>query len=481
MSFDPIRNYTELLEAHGVFALVIIFIFIVERRAIADLNKTKDPELRTHYLRNHRSAERVRNVLLVPAVLVWGYSLFHPLDRPKLIKMLNLSTGKYTVDVTPTVRDLEFYTRKVDGGQMDWDLHPKSSERTWRFTAYQTPLVKPAKSPVPLLRPGAGSRGPLLLGKKASNASTPPTEAQVPIPPPEMKVELDVSASGADQYEYRLDDNEDATKMGHFYARRKEDWIPIPWDGEVAKPPNQRGELIRPSVFDLLRLVFAQTPLCPENGMPKDKEQVLNDLGSRDLSVRLSIRSKLVAAGSGCAGFLEYAAQHTSSAINRDRLLLVDSLNEVLIESKNPGVSNKTYAELGQQNYALGNYDRAIQFWKYLDGNYLKAEPGYLFYLGYAQTRLNRNEDAIKSFDDFSRIDKNLADEPAVLSSFGDAYYQLGLQKQAQKDISSACEAYKRALDKYTLAIKKDRSLESGNEGFWRKASDHRIAALQCK
>lgn len=96
MSFDPIQNYTQLLETHGVFALVIIFIFIVERRANADLGKAKDPELRTYYLRNHRSAVLVRNVLLLPAVLVWGFSLFHPLDRPKLIKMINLSTGQST-------------------------------------------------------------------------------------------------------------------------------------------------------------------------------------------------------------------------------------------------------------------------------------------------------------------------------------------------------------------------------------------------
>jgi hypothetical protein len=496
--FDLVRDYTHLLATEGVFALVIMFIFIVERRAIKDLNKAAEAErnaikdlkdalneaqresyealcknnasVREYLLRNHRSAVRVRNILLIPAVLVWAYAIFFPPERPKVITMHDLSSGQFNLQINPQDVAFEYYKRDYTGGEVKWDVRPKSDKTRWIFTASH--IIAAGIEP--------SEDGPAQLSKEPARTD----ERRQPKPLKSKEIVLNVSSDGPDEYIYKLDSDAGAARMGHLYAKDNAGtWtVKLPWADE-APPPKSTSHASGWVNFNLLQAAYAQTSLCGSNGMPKDPEQVLNDLGSRDLGIRLAARKALVDSAANCLTFLEYAVKNTQSTLYRDRPLLVESLTESLKQMKGVTISDRAYADLGKQNYDLGNYAEAIILFGSISGSFLKGEPDYLFYKGYAEIRRNQYHDAVSSMSQFVAADPQEADNTTVRVSFGEALYQSAVQKQKGGDVAGACREYRQAIQQFDLAITKDATLANPSKkgGFFRSSAQDHLRVLGCR
>jgi hypothetical protein len=78
-SVEVLTKLTELVAAHGVYALVVIFLFYQWRRALSDFTNASD-ENRDYLRRVHRGVVVATYALIAVAVPVWIFSTFfyHP-------------------------------------------------------------------------------------------------------------------------------------------------------------------------------------------------------------------------------------------------------------------------------------------------------------------------------------------------------------------------------------------------------------------
>src|SRR5260370_7596984 len=71
-----ISQATEILAAHGVYALTAIFIFYQQHRAYAALNKATTPEDHAFFRKVYTSVVAATYVLMVLSTAIWFYSNF---------------------------------------------------------------------------------------------------------------------------------------------------------------------------------------------------------------------------------------------------------------------------------------------------------------------------------------------------------------------------------------------------------------------
>src|SRR5258708_35994494 len=71
-----ISQATEILAAHGVYALTAIFIFDQQHRAYAALNKATTPEDHAFFRKVYTSVVAATYVLMVFATAIWFHSNF---------------------------------------------------------------------------------------------------------------------------------------------------------------------------------------------------------------------------------------------------------------------------------------------------------------------------------------------------------------------------------------------------------------------
>src|SRR4051794_15487831 len=115
-------KFTELLAAHGVYALVVFFLLYQQRRALQDFTNAT-PENREYLRRTHQSTIWATYVLIAIAVPVWLYATFS--YRPKTVVWGNIAhltqmagdpkqPGQVLIDqqVTPEQPSVSFYENK---------------------------------------------------------------------------------------------------------------------------------------------------------------------------------------------------------------------------------------------------------------------------------------------------------------------------------------------------------------------------------
>jgi len=116
---DVLTKLTELLAAHGVYALIVFFLFYQQRRTLADVNAGA-AENRDSLMKIYKGTVVATYVLIAIAIPVWIYATFvyHPKTAlwgnvANLTQMTGVpqSPGQVIIDqqVTPEQGDVNFY------------------------------------------------------------------------------------------------------------------------------------------------------------------------------------------------------------------------------------------------------------------------------------------------------------------------------------------------------------------------------------
>jgi hypothetical protein len=376
------------------------------------------------------------------------------------------------VDAPVVPPNLEFFKDKhgPDGGQnyytVSWILAGSGSLDALQCT-FQHLYSAPAPPPPPLL-----GDDKTLAQSAAIGAGSQPVLTQI-----KKNFSLNLKGftaanAGGPVVQYKFPS--DPSKLGAFYMNGQT--AAIPWDDDSAMaarpaPPRSWWEHLT------LRPVYAQNSADCSKVQPSAAQSVelINQLGAIDLKTQTAAQQKIVSCGACCIGFLEQATKDPSSALGRERSILMGSLAAVIHQDEANGVklTDTVYANFGLANYRGGQYKDAVTYLGKLPSSFLAANPQYNFYQAYAHEQMGDHTQAIDGYKAFLGSNASTADRGTIYNNLAIAYSRLGAAAEKAGKAPEAASNYEQAVSNFKLATQnnykvKEQSTTAAEDGLKR-------------
>jgi tetratricopeptide (TPR) repeat protein len=445
MEAENISNLTrisEVLAAHGVYALTAIFIFWQQSRAVANLRKATADD-HGYFRKVHTSVVITTYGLMAVSTVVWVYATFFYIQRTyvkgTVINLMDQPVSPQKSDdppevvqqLTPESPDVDLYSsvRKNEGaseqGKYDlaWILLPREHITTLVFRFQHHYRVYASQPPVPSgVGPGSALESKV-IGKT-------------------FKVDLSShylqGTSITLLYEQNRDDP--VRKLGDIYMRGpSNERVRIPWEDIAAN-----GRDIAPrwqwlsalSVYAASgKFVFGEHGEYDIHTARALREQ----LGSDDLKTQVSARRVLVQNGKRSFKFI-VDSLNESSETGYDRDLLIHNLANATdeIEAQGSPAPPDIYLKLATLFCDARDYESSARYFDKVSGQTFD-KPEVYFKRGYAYSQTGQFQRAIDSFNTY------LTKTP-VPSSQALTYADIGWCYKSMDRYDDAEASYRKAM-----------------------------------
>jgi tetratricopeptide (TPR) repeat protein len=479
---ESIERLTRLVAAHGIYALVIIFIFYQERRAYGELKAATKPQERKYFQKVHVAVVALTFILALGATATWwlvNYSL-----EPPIVGILG---NVFEQPREPTQRgDPAFDTEQLAVGGLDGPLYisevetrpgsgswqigwaiPRTKADHLQFEFVHTRKVFDHQSLAePFLVPSASEK----LNKNTLNG----------------KFTLHLAALGSlrkpIELTYRRHPRAPHDSLGAITVSVDGKDATIPWDsgsvlGSAPMAGNAGGTpAIAPApapdtsvrdsssgsplsgagprrdsgrdhfAFFAVAKAFAQQMAQPDifgtDGSydPRVGASLRSQLGGRDIGSQLTARNTLVSAGKRSIKFIRESLADSVGRTVNDRSALLHNLAAALTDiERYQGVSVPDLRrQMALTLYRNGSYQAAASQFATLSDSAMRTEDWY--YRGYAHYSGGQYAQAITSLSAYLQLAKGASERSA-------AHTLAALCYDAQHQTEQAVQHYKKALE----------------------------------
>ena len=409
---------TELIAAHGVYALLAIFLFYLWRRSLNDF-KGAPAENRDKLWGEHRGVVKATYILMGIAVPVWMFATFAwPfLYRPKTVlwgsvsNLLQLRANPrpgsvYYVDegIAPEQHEVKFYTRsQLDQGD--------------------SPVVTLEWA---LVEDGQYTEVPFIFSHRYKETRTPAIQTDPSTPPSDQPVDIlqrrrfvvrlaQWAAISADPFDcrYQPDPTDQDRKVGTIRCFQKGHSQDLKMEEVAEAPPVRERPGAAGSWMDWFRIpsVYAQSAQVQKVGPVTDI--YLDLMGSSDLNLQLQARKALqenLARGNGWDS-IRKALDNPASGL--DHTLLIHNLAAVVMElPKGVSAPPDVRLKLAKAVYQAGDFKNSATLFNTLGDGDLKSDTVTYYYRGVANLQTGNYKAAsvdIKKYMDAAPDEKTKA------------------------------------------------------------------------
>lgn len=445
-SVSNISKLTQLLAAHGVYALTIIFIFYQQWRAVRNLRAAK-PEDHIHFRNVHSSVLTVTYILVIISTAVWIYATFFYTAKfyikgsvAGLMKRDNNpaqsgEASKIMEDISPESLDLNIYTKTEDlkdsGGiyNLGWVLFPPEKMESVVFVLQHRYEIDQ-------------QRNKLSLDPNSSRDSIERGEDEERFTLDLRKIPYSLGNSIQLTYEANSDDR--IHRAGKIYLRKPDGTREcLPW--EETAPGKKVARRRTPENSWLLPRVYAssENSIFKENGDydPAFGAILKQRLNDSDLKAQLLARDVLVNNGARSFKFIRDTLNHI--ALGENNFLLVSNLGTAVSEIESDGNSTPRDIQLSlaKSFYDVGDNESSALFFDKA-GNRPFEQINLYFYRGLAYYKTKQYDKSIESLRRFAAKNQNPYSNAV-------AHFALGLDYTSSNRNQDAIVAYKAAIKLY--------------------------------
>ena len=445
-ALDPmVKTATELIAAHGVYALTAICIFYQQSRAVKNLQQAT-PSTRSHFRTVHTTVVAATCVMMLISTTVWVYATFFyhakVFVKGVVTDLIENHAHPTTSADTPAIsqriilqsQDADVYEARTSADEkngtydLSWLLLPHNQLQglVFRFQ-HRYELVKEVDHSTSLTPvPGGVSQEQRTISKAFR-----------------LKLDMLQKLDGQMiQLAWTRDPKADPVRdAGQIFLRTQTESVLLPWEDErqvvtSIAPPNPLF-----SVLAVAHAYFAgSTQMFDAKGEYDEQasRSLRSRLGSPDLRTQLGARSTLVDGGTRSFKFVRDTLAAPSNE-GYDQYLLVANIAKAVDEI---GVSDKgipsdiqlalamAYVRLADYTAAASRYDLA--------GNGAIKDEGY-FYRGLAYAQSEQPKKAISDFEHYLSVPRSPYATTVVKSNLAAAWH-------AAKDDEKAIRFYKEAI-----------------------------------
>ena len=451
-TFNLINQFTQLIAAHGVYALTAIFIFYQQYRAGQSL-KNADPKDHDYFRKVYTSVVVATYALMVISTAIWFYANFVYSQRTYIRGTLMGLTEQRTPptsekdlpeilqEIAPA-SDVELYvdkrfsnTSSADGKyDLCWVLFPKEkvSRLALRFEHHYE--VWRAASP---------NANPF-----ENHAFTPRDAKTIPGVFGLDLGSIHYSPGHSIQLMYEPDDKEPIRKIGKMYLLRDDGQkIPLSWQDVIADADRQKTPKSLASRISTLWsnfVVYAarnERALFRENGDydPALASALRERLGGTNLQLQVEAVNLLVLQGSRSFKFIADSLSSKESGHYDDGLLkhnLASAADQ--LEGKGVHVPAELTLQFALMFYTNQDYVTAAR-WFDRAGDQPIHDDETLFYRAYAHYSTQQYVQSAQDYQQYLRTRHKPEYDAVARTGLGNAFQKLARDNEA-------AEQYKRAI-----------------------------------
>ena len=412
-----VQSMVQLVAAHGVYALTVIFLFYQQRRAVSNLRRVRTPEDKTYFRKIHTSVVVATYTLVLISTGVWIYATFF--DTP-VTQVRGVVTGlSADPDVRPEVgddpvafqlmapvhqADVDFYgvpdaaTLMQGEYSFKWSLWTRQDMQKVAFRLRHHFIERQPQAAHLMPDPFGG------LPRSATGHQEGALQESVD----EHVFALDLSAlnySPTQTLHMTYEpDARDTTALGKVWLHPTDgDAVELHYvdehDAAPTKPEGMVGQ-----VFDSITqyfgvLLLAQSePVFKEDGSfdPRIGEALTNRLAGSDLNTQVAARDVLVENGSRSFNFILAALDRSPESA-----VLIHNLSEAVeeIEARGTPFPTEGHLKLAMAFYSIRDYQRAAVAFDHAAGE-RKVDDATVYYRAYAYDQVGRYADSIQNYQE---------------------------------------------------------------------------------
>ena len=396
-------------------AILAYFLFVQERRVHKDYVQSSaqsSAQELAHHRRVHTSTIVATYLLIAVCVAVWVVNLFSKRDyiEGEVFGLEERSDPVLVKDeIVPILPDgARFFHRKQgpEGGKTSytwsWILGGDVGMSQVRF-AFQHRFQNPnATAPSTV-----GGDSAVLVGDPRMQMA-PPTASALLSSPRYFVLDIgSLRSSSKSGVKIRYQPGADPAKPGALYFETAGGSTPLKWLDEGSAGRSSGRRMPGSPWHRLLEIapVYAQGAQDCSQLQPSATElaELTNQLGGPSLATQLAAQKRLEECGSCCVGYMETAVKDPSSALGRERSILVGSLATVIRQFEGRGIRlpDSLYADFGMTNYRMSQFQASLDYLTKLSAGYLGANPQYYFYRGFVRSQLGENVAAITDYQTY--------------------------------------------------------------------------------
>jgi tetratricopeptide (TPR) repeat protein len=457
---------TDILAAHGVYALTAIFIFYQQHRAYTAMNKATAPEDHAFFRKVYTSVVAATYVLMVLSTAIWFYANF-VFSREVYIKgtLMGLtenltapSSEKEKPEIVQSIMpasavDLYENRKLTEGTTLDgkydlgWILVSKEPDKKL------TKLVFRFQQHYEVWQPAAASANPF--------ESHPTSQRLVDTVPGVFRLDLGsihYSPGRSIQLMYEPDASDMVRKIGKMYLLLEDKRVPLDWQDassvtHAAAPPAgpvTSGLSSLSHLFKVYAAGRAGENFFTANGdyNPQAAALLRERLGSTNLGLEQESVDFLVREGSRSFKFIADSLKAQSTG-NFDEGLLKHNLGTAVdrLDAKGIHAPPELSLQLAVTFYMNQDYKSAARFFDRAGDNAIHDDEN-LYFKGYAHYQTGQYDQAVRDYERYLKTPHKSQYDAVARTTMGSALRRAGRDQEA-------IEQYKHAIKlnpKYALA-----------------------------
>lgn len=448
---STLTQLTQLVAAHGVYALTILAIFILQRRAAASLRKATTQDDKDYYRKHNNWATLLAYGLIVVATGIWFYGNFiHKATcvvqgsirglKDQTIAPQGPDDPPYRVHrVSNYRRDVDFYFNKEaeegsEGYVLDWAL-VASARKDVLLTFQQQ--VRTWKRPGPFDLPDLGGSSRSKLASRTISGVF------------KLEVEDPRKLEGTRVHlQYSLHPDDPHGKLGTLKLVAGTEFVEIPWLDESSIDESSTLAARRALSLGLAAPAWARAvaqtegeAAPPEPAERAKRWRLLSLLGSGDLSDQLLGKQLLLKQGPKAHALMEELLAEGDTR-GYDRELLVYNLSAVAAELDRAGSPPppEVRKSLAEKLWELRDPAAAALHYEMLTYKELTSDWD-LYRKGVSLLEAGRFESAIPPLERFLEVsDSALGAEVAARYALGSAYAKTNRPDEAIVELRKVLE-----------------------------------------
>ncbi len=445
----PISDFqrlTELLAAHGVYALTVLVIFYLNRLAKQNLDKA-DGSDHDYFRRIHASTWTATWVMIIVCTAAWLYGNYvykpvSPFVRGSVMALADQpmtpskagDPDELSETIEPASRDFDLYASRVRNDtthtyDLDWLLVPRDNAlpNSIPFTfQHHYARWKPQNAALALVTDTTRSL----------------VEADTVLRTFTIDLgRLNHPGARSLQIAYEKDASDPLHKIGKLYLRLDDGKkMPIDWEQQAASiTPVPALAALRQWLFP--GLAAASAPMFDANGHydPQAGRFLRRQLASADLKQQLAATAILVDAKQRAFTFIRDSLSATESS--PDRALLIANISRALesIEQSGTPAPPDLKFQVALAYSSLQNFGAASKFFDRA-GDGPISNPAQLLTRGYSYQQAEQHDKAIRDFDRYLQSPVATGKGKALAQTY------VALSYEGQHKTPQAIERYRAAI-----------------------------------